>query len=123
MKSKLYSFTLPRCLVQHSHDFQKQADHSHGLDWSERGEYCYTKVDHVLEDIAARLDERIENICFWAKGEEKATILSEYGYSVSNLEKKGCPKYHQLTQFPQSTLSKAKIFAQWTRLHESFFQV
>ena len=83
-------------------------------------------MDHVLEDIAARLDERMENICFlilWTKGEEKATILSEYGYSVSNLEKKGCPKYHQLTQFPQSTLSTAKIFAQWTCLHKSFFQV
>jgi len=111
--SHLYRLTLPRCLAQYGAEFARQAERSHGLDWSEKGEYAFCKVDYVLSDIAERLGERQGNICFWAKGEEKAAVLSDYGFSVKNLEKLDCPRFGQLSNEKQTTLLKAIVFARW----------
>ena len=58
--SHLYKLTLPCCLAQYGAEFARQAEHSHGLDWSEKGEYAFCRVDYVLSDIAERLGENRE---------------------------------------------------------------
>ena len=113
----LYKLTLPRCLAQYGGKFAKQSRHSHGLDWSEKGEYMFCRIDYVLADIAERLGKNPAKLCFWAKGAEKADILSAYGYRVKNLEDLGCPPYDKLSSQRQSTMLKAVSFAVWLEKH------
>ena len=93
----LYKLTLPRCLAPYRGKFAKQSRHAHGLAWPEKGEYMFCRTDYVLADIAERLGENPAKLCFWAKGAEKAAILSAYGYQVKNLEDLGCPAYDKLS--------------------------
>lgn len=114
--SRLYKLTIPRCLAFNSESFHKQAQHSHGLDWSEKGEYSCDRVSHILNDIIQRLDST-HDIIFWAKGREKAMLLSSYGFDVLNLDAKKCPRYRDLTNRRMTTRSKAETFADWMREH------
>ena len=117
--SHLYKLTIPSTFTKHAEEFAKQARHSHGLDWTERGDYMFYRIDYVLNDIAERLGEKPANLCFWTKGLEKARILSAFGYSVKNLEFLGCPRFDQLNNRKQCTLLKTATFALWfeTRFH------
>ena len=77
----------------------------------------FCRIDYVLADIAERLGENPAKLCFWAKGAEKAAILSACGYQVKNLEDLGCPPYDKLSSQRQSTMLKAAAFAVWLEKH------
>ena len=77
----------------------------------------FCRIDHVFADIAQRLGENPAKLCFWAKGAEKAAILSANGYKVKNLEDLGCPPYDKLSSQRQSTMLKAVSFAVWLEKH------
>ena len=52
-------------------------------------------------------------VVFWAKGLEKAKVLSSYGLAVRNLEDIGCPHFDQLSSLEPTTTNKAKVYANW----------
>jgi len=101
--SKLYKLTIPPCLASNGESFHRQAKFSHGLVWSEKGEYSYDRVTHVLNDVIQRLDSSADNVIFCAKGREKARLLSSYGFNVSDLDEVQCPKYRERTNRKMTT--------------------
>ena len=115
--SHLYKLSIPLCLLSKGLQFSKQARHSHGLEWSEKGEYSCDRMSHVMNDIVQRLDSSADDVIFWAKGREKSKLLSTYGFDVSDLDEIQCPKYRQLTNRKLGGLSKAETFANWMLEH------
>jgi hypothetical protein len=76
----------------------------------------YTDVLLAVQQMLDNLQYRVRDTTFWCKGTEKRALLLQYLPEVKNLEEIGCPKYKKLvalTTIPQTTLSKAAVFASW----------
>ena len=107
----LYVFTFPRHLGRHSESFKRQSKHSHGIPWNKKGFFYLSDVCCVLQTIRQLIEA--EDVMFWAKGEEKANILSQHGIMVNNLEGISCPKFSELSGLFPITSNKARVFAKW----------
>jgi len=103
----LYVFTFPRHLGRHSESFKRQSKHSHGIPWNKKGVFYLSDVCCVLQTIRQLIEA--EDVMFWAKGEEKANILSQHGIMVNNLEGISCPKFSELSRLFPTTSNKARV--------------
>ena len=112
-RSLLHVFSFPEELACYDDDFRRQSHHSHGISWDKRGFFDLSNVCQVMQTL--RCHFRGDRVVFWAKGEEKAKVLSQHGVQVKNLESVGCTRYGQLTEDPQTTMNKARVFAKWYR--------
>jgi len=107
----LYVFTFPQHLSRHSQSFKRQSGHSHGIPWNRKGDFYLSDVCCVLQTIKQVIDAK--DVMFWAKGEEKAIILSQHGILVNNLEGISCPTFSELSKLFPTTSIKARVFAKW----------
>lgn len=109
--SFLYVFRFPQRLKRYAPYFDRQSRSSHRIPWNKNGFFHLGELCCVLQTIKYVVDS--ENIKFWAKGTEKASILSRHGITVNNLEDIGCPRFDQLTCIRPKTMNKARVFATW----------
>jgi hypothetical protein len=112
-KHGTHSFTLPAWVGAHRHALDLQARFSHGLCWNSAGTHRYNQIHQVFDELLLELSAPLSQLKFFSKGAEKCRLLEPYVGPVTNLEDLECPRYDQLTNLPNTTLSKAVVFSLW----------
>ena len=113
--SDTYSFTLPSRSHHCRCDLRKQAYHSHGLLWSQRGDFRDDQVPLAFCTIFTALLLRPVELKFHAKGLEKCHLLEQWLPEVFNLDEIGCPRFELLSELRKTTDNKAKVFGTWLK--------
>ena len=111
--SDTYSFTLPSKSHHCRWDLRKQAYHSHGLLWSQRGDFREDQVPLAFCTIFTVLLLRPAELKFYAKGLEKSHLLEQWLPEVCNLDEIGCPRFEILSELRKTTENKARVFGTW----------
>ena len=107
----LHVFRFPRTYQRYAAYFDRQTAHSHHIHWSKNGFFHLSGVTAAIRTIQYLYHDR--DVVFWAKGQEKVTIMSNHGIEVHNLEDLGCPRFVELSPNQKSTLNKAGVFTAW----------
>ncbi len=110
-RSFLHVFRFPSALRKYANHFNNQSVHSHGIPWDKNGFFHLNDVTRCI--LSLKYVHGGPDVVYWAKGNEKCRVLSDYGIAVNNLEDIGCPRFTDLSILPVTTLNKAKVFGDW----------
>jgi hypothetical protein len=110
-----FSVSLPVGSSEYHKKLYEQAICAHGLDWKEPG--SHNDLESGFIDMMCKLGTY--ELEFFAKGLEKARLLSEYVGAVTDLDLLGCPRFELLCSYEKSTKQKALTFGQWLAHFES----
>ena len=109
----LFTFSLPTESYHCRLELTKQAHHSHGLLWSQRGDFRSDQVPLAFSAIFTTLLLRPVELKFYAKGLEKCRLLEQWVTEVCNLDDIGCPRFEILSELSKTTDHKAQVFGIW----------
>ena len=112
-KSDFFTFSLPSQSHCCRSELTKQAYHSHGLLWSQRGNFRDDQVPLAFCTIFKALLLRPVDLKFYAKGLEKSRLLEQWVPVVCNLDEIGCPRFELLSELSKTTDNKARVFGTW----------
>ncbi len=95
---------------------EKQARHSHGLDWRTLCNAIH--IEKAIESFCKVLKIGEEKLIY-TKGLQKVKYLEKFFEKVINLEDLGCPRFDVLSSEKQTTFRKAEAFGKWLDHYES----